>query len=82
LTSHGYEVVLCDQPGGALEMAAELQPSAVTMDIIMKPVNGWELLSAFKSDPRTAKIPVVLVTIIDQPATGASLGAENILLSP
>ena len=63
-------------------MAAELQPSAVTMDIIMKPVNGWELLSTFKTDPRTAGIPVVLVTIIDQPATGASLGADEYIVKP
>ncbi len=63
-------------------MAAELQPSAITMDIIMKPVNGWELLSAFKSDPRTARIPVILVTIIDQPATGASLGADEYIVKP
>jgi signal transduction histidine kinase/DNA-binding response OmpR family regulator len=82
LTSAGYDVVLCDQPGRALEMAAELQPSAVTMDIIMKPVNGWELLSTFKTDPRTAGIPVVLVTIIDQPATGASLGADEYIVKP
>jgi signal transduction histidine kinase/DNA-binding response OmpR family regulator len=82
LTSAGYDVVLCDQPGRALEMAAELQPSAVTMDIIMKPVNGWELLSTFKTDLRTARIPVVLVTIIDQPAKGASLGADEYIVKP
>ena len=63
-------------------MAAELQPNAVTMDIIMKPINGWELLSTFKTDSRTAGIPVVLVTIIDQPATGASLGADEYIVKP
>jgi DNA-binding response OmpR family regulator/anti-sigma regulatory factor (Ser/Thr protein kinase) len=82
LTSAGYEVVLCNQPDRALQMAVELQPSAVTMDVIMRPVNGWELLSAFKADPRTAKMPVVLVTIIDQPATGASLGADEYIVKP
>jgi len=82
LTSAGYDVVLCDQPGRALEMAAELQPSAITMDIIMKPVNGWELLSTFKTDPRTAGIPIVLVTIVDQPARGASLGADEYIVKP
>ena len=82
LSSAGYEVVLCDQPATALEMAAELRPSAVTMDIIMKPLNGWELLSAFKTDPRTAHIPVVLVTIIDQPGTGAALGADEYIVKP
>jgi signal transduction histidine kinase/DNA-binding response OmpR family regulator len=82
LTSAGYDVVLCDEPAQALEMAAEIQPSAVTMDIIMKPVNGWELLSAFKSDARTRQIPVVLVTILDQPATGASMGADEYIVKP
>jgi signal transduction histidine kinase/CheY-like chemotaxis protein len=82
LSSAGYEVVLCEQPATALEMAAQLQPSAVTMDIIMKPLNGWELLSAFKTDPRTAHIPVVLVTIIDQPGTGAALGADEYIVKP
>jgi len=82
LSSAGYEVLLCDEAVRALEMAAELQPSAVTLDLIMKPVNGWDILSAFKSDPRTAKIPVILVTIVDQPATGAALGADEYIVKP
>jgi DNA-binding response OmpR family regulator/anti-sigma regulatory factor (Ser/Thr protein kinase) len=82
LSSAGYEVLLCDEAVHALEMAAELQPSAVTLDLIMKPVNGWDILSAFKSDPRTAKIPVILVTIVDQPATGAALGADEYIVKP
>ncbi|MGH9742449.1 MAG: response regulator, partial [Candidatus Acidiferrum sp.] len=82
LTSAGYDVLLCDQPARALEMAAELQPGAVTLDIIMKPVNGWEILSAFKTDPRTSHIPVVLVTIVDQPEMGASLGADEYIVKP
>ncbi|MGB2590410.1 MAG: response regulator [Candidatus Acidiferrum sp.] len=82
LTSAGYDVLLCDQPSRALEVAAELQPGAVTMDIIMRPINGWELLSSFKADPRTSHIPVVLVTIVDQPATGASLGADEYIVKP
>ncbi|MGB0034990.1 MAG: ATP-binding protein, partial [Candidatus Acidiferrales bacterium] len=82
LTSIGYEVVLCDQPVRAVEMTAELQPCAVTLDIIMKPVNGWEVLSNLKSDPRTASIPVVVVTVIDQPGTGALLGADEFVVKP
>ena len=82
LGAAGYEVVLCGQPQHAVEMAAQLQPSAVTMDIIMKPVNGWELLSKLKSDPRTCKIPVIVVTVVDQPATGVLLGADEYIVKP
>lgn len=82
LTSAGYRVALCDRPDHALEMAAELQPSAMTVDILMGPVNGWELLSKLKADPRTSNIPAIVVTIIDQPGTGALLGADEYIVKP
>ena len=82
LISAGYEVVLCDQPERAVEIAAELRPSAVTIDILMGPVNGWELLSRLKCDPRTAQIPAIVVTIVDQPGTGALLGADEYIVKP
>jgi len=82
LTSAGYEVELCLEPQRALELVAKLQPAAVTMDIIMGPVNGWELLSNLKGDHRTAKIPVIMVTIVDQPGTGALLGADEYVMKP
>jgi CheY-like chemotaxis protein len=82
LVSSGYEVVFCDNRAHAVEMAAELQPDAITLDIMMKPVNGWELLSELKSDIRTAKIPVIIVTTVDQPATGALLGADEYIVKP
>jgi signal transduction histidine kinase/CheY-like chemotaxis protein len=82
LASAGYEVLLCNQPTAALEMAAELQPSVITLDIIMNPISGWELLSAFKSDARTAKIPVIVVSIADQPAKGATLSADEYIVKP
>jgi signal transduction histidine kinase/DNA-binding response OmpR family regulator len=82
LTSAGYRVVICRHPERALEVAAEIQPSAITIDILMKPINGWELLSTLKSDPRTALIPVIVVTIVDQPSTGALLGADEYIVKP
>ena len=82
LASAGYHVVLCDHPERALEMAAELQPSAVTLDILMKPVSGWEVLPNLKGDPRTSKIPVIVVTVVDQPSTGALLGADEYVVKP
>jgi signal transduction histidine kinase/DNA-binding response OmpR family regulator len=82
LISVGYEVVLCTDSAQAVEMAAKLQPHAITMDIIMKPLNGWELLSTLKTDPRTERIPVIVVSIVDQPTTGALLGADEYIVKP
>jgi CheY-like chemotaxis protein/anti-sigma regulatory factor (Ser/Thr protein kinase) len=82
LTSAGYEVTSCDQPDRALELAAETQPQAITLDLLMKPTSGWEILLRLKQDRRTASIPVIVVTIVDNPSTGAALGADEYLVKP
>lgn len=82
LVSVGYEVVLCHEPQCAIERALELQPAVITLDIVMRPVNGWDVLSQLKSDPRTARIPVVVVTVVDQQTTGALLGADEYIVKP
>jgi signal transduction histidine kinase/DNA-binding response OmpR family regulator len=82
LISLGSEVVICNQPQRAAEIAAELQPTAITLDLLMKPTNGWEVLVQLKRDSRTANIPVIVITIVDQPATGTILGADEYLVKP
>jgi len=82
LSSSGYEAIRCQQPRRARELAAKLQPDAITLDLLMKPVHGLEVLLQLKNDPRTSKIPVIVVTIVDQPAIGTALGADEYLVKP
>jgi len=82
LTSSGYETLRCDQPERATEMAAEHQPDAITLDLLMQPLHGLEVLLQLKNDPRTLKIPVIVVTIVDQPGVGTALGADEYLIKP
>lgn len=82
LTSSGYQPVPCYEPQRAAEVAAARRPDAITLDILMNPVNGWEVLQRLKRDPRTAGIPVIVLTIVDQPAVGALLGADEYLTKP
>jgi len=82
LTSSGYESVMCDQSQDAAKLATELQPDVITLDLLMKPSNGWEVLLQLKRDPRTAEIPVVVISIVDQPALGTTLGADEYLVKP
>jgi len=82
LQSEGFEVTVCDRPNRALELAAELRPRAITLDVLMNPTMGWEVLAQLKNDTRTSAIPVIIVTVVDQPAVGATLGAEEYLVKP
>ena len=82
LTSSGYETLKCAQPERATEIAAEHQPDAITLDLLMQPVHGLEVLLQLKNDPRTSTIPVIVVTIVDQPGVGIALGADEYLIKP
>ena len=82
LISTGYEVLICQEPQKALEYAIQFQPGAITLDIVMKPKNGWEVLSQLKRDVRTAQIPIIVVSILDQPGMGTLLGADEYLVKP
>jgi len=82
LTSSGYETLKCAQPERATEIAAEYHPDAITLDLLMQPVHGLEVLLQLKNDPRTSTIPVIIVTIVDQPGVGSALGADEYLIKP
>jgi signal transduction histidine kinase/DNA-binding response OmpR family regulator len=82
LSSEGYEVVVCSRCEDAVQMAIDLQPAVITLDIVMLPVSGWDILAKLKSEPRTAKIGVVVVTVVDQQSTGALLGADEYVMKP
>ena len=82
LSAAGYETLLCDQPQRATEIAAEYQPDAITLDLLMQPVHGLEVLTQLKNDQRTSRIPVIVVTIMDQPGIGSALGADEYLVKP
>jgi signal transduction histidine kinase/DNA-binding response OmpR family regulator len=82
LASVGYQVSVCREPQRAVDMAAELQPAVITLDVVMLPLNGWDVLSRLKSDPRTTHLRVVMVTVMDQRNTGLLLGADEYIVKP
>ena len=45
-------------------------------------LDGWEVLSLLKADPRTAGIPVVIVSMLDERGRGFALGAADYLVKP
>ena len=65
-----------------LELAKQLHPAAITLDVHMPDLDGWTVLSAIKGDPQLADIPVVLVTIDDNRSRGYSLGAAEYMTKP
>ena len=82
LTSAGYRTAVASGGKVGLKMAEELQPDAITLDVVMPQTDGWAVLSQLKSKPITEQIPVVMVTIVEDRSLGFSLGASEYLSKP
>ena len=82
LVKAGYGVLEADNGELALEIAASNSLIAITMDIFMPGMDGWETLNQLKSNPSTMDIPVIVVSISDDSVTGYVLGASSHLTKP
>jgi PAS domain S-box-containing protein len=82
LTEAGFTVEVAHDGEVGFEKARTLQPTVITLDILMPRVDGWDFLTRLKADSRTASIPVVVLSIVDEPGKGFALGATEYLVKP
>ncbi len=82
LTREGFSVRTASSGLEGLRLAREIQPAAITLDVMMPDLDGWTVLAAIKGDPALADIPVILVTIVDEKSRGYSLGATDYMVKP
>jgi PAS domain S-box-containing protein len=82
LMKEGFRVAMAATGDEGLRAARELKPAAITLDVVMSGSDGWSVLRSIRSDPALSATPVVMVTIVDNPALGAELGATDYLTKP
>jgi signal transduction histidine kinase/DNA-binding response OmpR family regulator len=82
LAHAGYRTAVARTGTEALAKAKELKPAAITLDIILPGLDGWEVMTRLKGDPATAHIPIVVVSVMDNPELGMALGAMDYLVKP
>ncbi len=69
----GFEVVACEDGPSALEAVLAEPFDAAVLDIRLPRMHGWDVLARLREDPRTADLPVLVVTAYE--------GAESQRLS-
>jgi len=82
LNREGFEVSLAANGAEGLARVRELQPAVITLDVMMPGLDGWEVLGRLKADPATARIPVVMTTIVEDRNLGFALGAAEYFTKP
>ena len=82
LTGTRYKAAGERSPQQAVETAAALAPDFILLDVMMPLVDGWEVLGRLRGHPATARIPVIICTILPQEELARSLGAADFLRKP
>ena len=98
LANHNCTAIALTELGQAATVAKGIQPNMITLDVAMRSKkvlppgekgipdpDGWQVLEELKSDPGTRNIPVIVCSLLDDPAVrerAKNLGADEYLLKP
>lgn len=82
LESASYVPVRARHGDEALRLARLVKPVAITLDLVLPGVDGWEVLKRLKADDVTRDIPVVVISMIDNRELGFALGAHDYFVKP
>jgi len=66
LDSKGYEVILAHDGKEGLEKVRAGRPDLVILDVMMPEMNGYDVCVVLKADKELKRIPVILLTAVDQ----------------
>jgi signal transduction histidine kinase/DNA-binding response OmpR family regulator len=78
----GVQVVAHSPGEHALENALMTSPDLIILDLLMPDRSGWEVLAQLKADPRIQTVPVIIISVVDEPVRGLAAGAVEYLVKP
>lgn len=85
LRSESTAVLTADDGPQGIDLAVDLVPDLILLDIGLPGIDGWEVLRRLRAVPATAEIPVLVLTAHAQPEVEAQAeqgGAEGFMTKP
>ncbi len=85
LESQRHEVFVADDGSRGFALAQRQTPDAVILDVMMPVMDGFAVLEALRQDPRTATLPIVMLSALiseETEARCAELGAVAYVRKP
>jgi two-component system, OmpR family, phosphate regulon response regulator PhoB len=85
LRQAGHEVLSALRARDGLDLARERSPDLVLLDLMLPDLPGTDVCKALKKDPRTERIPVMMLTAKGEEVdriVGFELGADDYVVKP
>jgi DNA-binding response OmpR family regulator len=85
LRKAGYEVVVAPSGSEGLVKVAQDRPDVVILDVMMPDMDGYEMCRRLRSNPETARLPVLMFTArtqVTDKINGFEAGADDYVTKP
>jgi Ala-tRNA(Pro) deacylase len=85
LQREGYTCQAAGEGKGALDLAPQMKPSAILLDLMLPDMSGFEMVEQLRRTGPLKRIPIIVVTALDDAACrqrGQQLGADAYLTKP
>jgi signal transduction histidine kinase/CheY-like chemotaxis protein len=82
LAAGPFQMVAVHTLRDAREALAAIRPRALVLDILLRGEDSWSFLTEVKRRPDTQRIPIVVVSTVDDRAKGLALGADAYCVKP
>ncbi len=82
LEKAGFRAEILRSGADVVARARKSKPAAITLDILLPGLDGWEVLNRLKHDEVTSSIPVIVISVVDNPELGMALGAVDYFVKP
>ena len=85
ILKHEYDILVATNGSDALEIALVEQPDVILLDVMMPDMDGYEVCSRLKADPRTHDIPVIFISAmneVEDEARGLEVGGLDYITKP
>jgi signal transduction histidine kinase/DNA-binding response OmpR family regulator len=82
LEDEGLAVLSASTGAEGASLAADRHPDLILLDLLLPDQSGLELLQVLKREPATARIPVLVISIMNDAVKGLTMGAADYLVKP
>lgn len=85
LAESGFDILVAQDGASGLEIAQEMEPDLILLDVMMPGMDGFETCRRLKAAPGTAAIPIIFMTALadtDHKIKGFSAGAVDYITKP
>jgi HAMP domain-containing protein/signal transduction histidine kinase/CheY-like chemotaxis protein len=79
---HGFDTLVATSGKEGLRLARRDRPAAITLDLELPDMDGWDIADQLKTDAATGAIPVHVISVRDRPESGKRHGVASFTTKP